>query len=206
MAWPKGKRRQPGAAAEMRLLMQYLRDYMQRNQRTQRQMASGLGVSVRTLCRWLSGEDWPPAEAQEQIYGIVWVEGLGKWTSPVRPSLDMHTAIDHGRPLDDRLRDAEILTSLERSDPQPFRGMTVRLVVNERKEELRHSVIMFMRLWGGSEAALSRAAGFDRGQLLRVLNGEGTLAEYTAMAEAIGEPVDAIIPPHLIAAMFGQQD
>lgn len=70
--WPRGKRRNyaGGTPQIMAALADYLRTNRQAGAR-QRKLARHLRVSVRTLRRWLAGEDWPPPGAMAAILEIV---------------------------------------------------------------------------------------------------------------------------------------
>lgn len=66
--WPRGKRRNPdrGNWSMVRLtLARFIDDHLRRGEISYRALAADLGVSDRTVRRWLAGEDRPPAELQE---------------------------------------------------------------------------------------------------------------------------------------------
>ena len=72
MVWPKGKRRHADGTdrQEIHYLMARLSEYLESNRQagmTLRKCAKHLGCSVRTLRRWMAGEDWPPPEAVERL-------------------------------------------------------------------------------------------------------------------------------------------
>lgn len=78
--WPKGKSRNAGAAAQQRRAQRALNALRKAlktttvpspTDLTRRRVAAALGVSDRTVRRWLSGEDWPPADKVQSIFRLV---------------------------------------------------------------------------------------------------------------------------------------
>ena len=70
MAWTKGERRNEdtGNWSRIRMSLQALIDnHYERGWTSARKLADDLGVSDRSVRRWLSGEDRPEPEVQELI-------------------------------------------------------------------------------------------------------------------------------------------
>jgi transcriptional regulator with XRE-family HTH domain len=68
--WPKGKRRNAdsGRWSRVRLSLQaLLENHYSRGMVSARKLAEDLGVSDRSVRRWLSGEDRPDADTQEAV-------------------------------------------------------------------------------------------------------------------------------------------
>ena len=56
--WPRGRRRNPSPGVLIIRLRRALR-HIEPGRVSRRALADYLGVSVRTVCRWLAGIDWP---------------------------------------------------------------------------------------------------------------------------------------------------
>lgn len=77
--WPKGKRRNGDAGQWSRLrlrLTRVINDQYQRGRISQCALALAIGVSERSVRRWLSGEDRPSVESQQAI--ATWLTEVGK--------------------------------------------------------------------------------------------------------------------------------
>ena len=77
--WTPGKRRNPDVGDWQRIrlrVVSLLNDRPEYGRVSVRAIAAVIGVSDRTLRRWLSGEDRPPPLAQEQLRQ--WVAELQK--------------------------------------------------------------------------------------------------------------------------------
>lgn len=80
--WPAGKRRNPdkGDWSKIRLsLARFLDDYFSPGQISARALAGDLGVSDRSVRRWISGDDRPSVEAQEAIQ-----QWLAEWRAEIK--------------------------------------------------------------------------------------------------------------------------
>lgn len=69
--WPKGRRRNEidarvWAALRTRLV-ELLDEYPERSVRSRRALATIVGRDVRTVCRWLSGEDFPDRHSMAKL-------------------------------------------------------------------------------------------------------------------------------------------
>ena len=70
MVWPKGERRNEDAGnwSRIRMSLQSLLDnHYERGWISSRKLADDLGVSDRSVRRWLAGDDRPDPETQEVI-------------------------------------------------------------------------------------------------------------------------------------------
>jgi DNA-binding XRE family transcriptional regulator len=82
--WPAGKRRHPDAGTWSRTrlaLTKFLDDHYDRRYDgiSQKQLARDLGVSDRTVRRWLKGEDRPDEETQAAI-----AQWLAEWREAIK--------------------------------------------------------------------------------------------------------------------------
>lgn len=78
--WPKGKSRNAGAVQQQRRAKRALNSLRKALKPTTvpgpadltcRRVAAALGVSDRTVRRWLSGEDWPPPKKVQLIHRLI---------------------------------------------------------------------------------------------------------------------------------------
>lgn len=79
--WPKGKRRNQDAGNWQRIRLsthRLIENHWRHGKITYRALAAAVGVSDRTIRRYLAGEDRPPVELQEAIeqWALEWRDEL----------------------------------------------------------------------------------------------------------------------------------
>lgn len=67
--WPKNKRRNPPATLLLARLRRILKHPIP-GKISRRAIAKKIGVDTRTLCRWLSGEDYPSQEYHARLESV----------------------------------------------------------------------------------------------------------------------------------------
>lgn len=120
MPWPRGKRRSDAGEDEARVMLAELRRQIDRNRQagaSVRHTARWLGVSDRTLRRWLTGEDLPPANIIAGLRQVLLVPPMPPITaSHDRRSWDAIRA-DFGRSMAAAARE-DRQTAADRADRQ----------------------------------------------------------------------------------------